>query len=489
MMVITRHLMHPVKRQSMATTLEDSRTNSRIVAAYRERTRRSGELAREAAELLPSGVTHDARYLDPYGVYIERAQGPHKWDVDGNRYVDFFGGHGALLLGHRHPVVVEATTAALESGTQFGASHPAEITWARAIRALVPSAEKVRFTSSGTEATLMALRLARAATGRETILRFRGHFHGWHDHMAAGYSNHFDGSPTPGVIAGITAKTVLVDPGDIGAVKAALETNTDIAAVILEPTGSSFGQVPIRPEFLHELRRLTAAHGALLIFDEVVTGFRTSRGGAQVAFGITPDLSSFAKIVAGGLPGAAVAGRADLLDLLDFAASRAAGREKIAHPGTFNANPVSAAAGTAALGVIANGDANARADAMAAKLREALNGVLAEERVNWAVYGTSSGFHLFMNPRDRAIGPGGFDPYAASLDELKTMPEALVRKMRLALLANGVDMNPRLGGFLSATHGEQEVADTASAFRESLRMLRQEAEMPAAEMPKASRRG
>ena len=202
----------------------------------------------------------------------------------------------------------------------------------------------------------MALRLARAATGRETIMRFRGHFHGWHDHMTFGYSNHFDGTPTPGVIDGIAQKTVLVDPGDIAGVKTALETNTDIAAVIIEPTGSSFGQVPIRPEFLHELRRLTSAHGVLLIFDEVVTGFRVSRGGAQVAFGITPDLSSFAKIVAGGLPGAAVAGRRDLLDQLDFAAAQSAGKEKIAHPGTFNANPVSAAAGTAALGVIASSD-------------------------------------------------------------------------------------------------------------------------------------
>ncbi len=466
-----------VKGLDMATTLEDTRTNSRIVAAYRERTRRSAELAREAAELLPSGVTHDARYLDPYGVYIARAQGPHKWDVDGNRYVDFFGGHGALILGHRHPVVVEATTAALETGTQFGASHPAEIAWARAIQALVPSAEKVRFTSSGTEATLMALRLARAATGRGTILRFRGHFHGWHDHMTAGWTNHFDGTPTPGVIEGITAKTVLVDPGDLDGVRQALDTNTDIAAVILEPTGSSFGQVPIRPEFLHELRRLTAAHGVILIFDEVVTGFRTSRGGAQVAFGIRPDLSSFAKIVAGGMPGAAVAGRRDLLDLLDFAATRAAGREKIAHPGTFNANPVSAAAGTAALGVIAKEDINGQADAVAKSLRDSLNAVLKEEGVNWAIYGTSSGFHLFMNPRNRAIDPATFDPHAMTLEELKTMPEAMVRKMRIALLVNGVDVNGRIGGFLSVTHGAQEVADTTAAFRESLRMLKQEGEI------------
>jgi glutamate-1-semialdehyde 2,1-aminomutase len=463
----------------MDTQADARLTNSRIVAAYRERTPGSARLAQEAARLLPSGVTHDSRYLDPYGIYVERAQGPHKWDVDGNRYVDFFGGHGALLLGHRHPVVSGAVASAMESGTQFGASHPGEIAWAAAIARLVPSAEKIRFTASGTEATLMALRLARAATGRQGVIRLRGHFHGWHDHMTAGFTNHFDGSPTPGVLPGIAEKTVLVDPGDIAQVTAALAPGHDIAALILEPTGSSFGQVPLRPEYLHALRQVTEAHGVVLIFDEVVTGFRVSPGGAQVAFGIRPDLSSFAKILAGGLPGAAVAGRRDLLDLLDFAAMREAGREKIQHPGTFNANPVSAAAGTAALGVIAETDANATADATAASLRAALNEVLAEEGVPWAVYGTSSGFHLFMNPRGRPMDQARFDAHDIGFTELKTMPEALVHKLRLALLAQGVDVNSRIGGFLSATHGPAEVADTRDAFRAALRMLRQEAEITA----------
>ncbi|MBV9250314.1 MAG: aminotransferase class III-fold pyridoxal phosphate-dependent enzyme, partial [Acetobacteraceae bacterium] len=300
--------------------LAQAGSNSRIVAAYRERTPGSAKLAQEAGELFPSGITHDARHVDPYGVYITHAQGPHKWDVDGNRYIDYFGGHGALLLGHNNPSVAEAVRNAFAEGTHFGACHPREVAWARAIQRLVPSAERIRFTSSGTEATLMAVRLARAFTGRETILRFQGHFHGWHDHMTSGYTNHFDGSPTPGVLAGVAEKSVLVPPNDVAAVRHAL-ANYDIAAVILEPTGSSFGQVPIGAEFVQELRHLTEQHRALLILDEVVTGFRVSRGGAQVAFGVQPDLSSFAKIVAGGLPGAAVAGRRDILELLDFAAA------------------------------------------------------------------------------------------------------------------------------------------------------------------------
>jgi glutamate-1-semialdehyde 2,1-aminomutase len=461
----------------MDTVTVDQRTNSRIIASYREHTPGSAELAKEANTLFPSGITHDARNVDPYGVYITRAQGPHKWDVDGHRYIDYFGGHGALLLGHLHPVVTEAVREAMNEGTQFGASHPREVQWARAIQRLVPSAERIRFTSSGTEATLMAVRLARALTGRQTLVRFKGHFHGWHDHMTSGYTNHFDGSPTPGVLPGVAERSILLPPGDIPALREAFATNPDIAAVIYEPTGSSFGQVPLGAEFAQELRRLTETHGAILIFDEVVTGFRATKGGAQMAFGVRPDLSSFAKIVAGGLPGACVAGRKDLLDLLDFNVTAQLGKEKIAHPGTFNANPVSAAAGTAALTLIAESDASDRASATAASLRERLNAVLAEERLPWAVYGTFSGFHLFVNPSRLDIGPHNFDPTKATLEDLKNQPKELINKLRLAMLLNGVDLNPRGGGLLSCTHTEEDVVNTAEALREAIRMLKQEGEL------------
>jgi glutamate-1-semialdehyde 2,1-aminomutase len=456
---------------------DDMLSNSRITAAFRERTPGSAALAREAADLFPSGITHDARYLEPYGLYIDHAEGPHKWDVDGNRYVDFFGGHGALILGHRHPTVTQAVSEAFGAGTHFGASHPREVLWARAIQRLVPSAERVRFTSSGTEATLMAVRLARAFTGRETLVRFQGHFHGWHDHMASGYTNHFDGSATPGVLLGVAEKTLLLPPNDIAAVRDVLANNTDIAAIILEPTGSSFGQQPIGAEFVQQLRRLTEQHGTLLIMDEVVTGFRVSSGGAQTAFDVRPDLSSLAKIVAGGLPGAAVVGRKDILDQLDFAVAQRTGREKIQHPGTFNANPISAAAGTAALTVIAETDTCERASSTAASLRTALNEVLEDAAVPWAVYGTYSGFHTFLNPRGEKIRPASFDATALTLDDLKAQSKTLVNKLRLALLVNGVDVNGRIGGFLSATHTEDDVAHTADAFRQAIRLLKQEGEL------------
>ena len=330
--------------------------------------------------------------------------------MDGNRYVDYYGGHGALLLGHSRPEVVAAAEQALSEGTQYGANHPREVAWAKAVCRMVPSAERVRFTSSGTEATLMALRLSRAFTGRSKIIRFKSMFHGWHDHMASGVSDHFDGSPTTGVLAGIAGGVVLLPPGDADALKACLDNDPDIAAIIIEPTGASFGQVPVTPEFLSILRAETARHGVVLIFDEVVTGSRVSPGGAQAAFGITPDLTTLAKIVAGGLPGGAVCGRRDIMDGLDFAATAAAKREKIGHPGTFNANPVSAASGIAALEIIETTDACDRANKAAADLRAGMNDVLAKKGVPWAVYGTFSSFHVFTNPENLDLTPGNLDP-------------------------------------------------------------------------------
>ncbi len=460
--------------------MPDTLTNSKIVAAYRERTPKSASLAAKAQELLPSGIAHDARYMKPYGIYVDHAKGARKWDVDGNEYVDYFGGHGALLLGHNHPSVVAASHAALEQGTHFGANHPREVRWAELVRKLVPSAESVRFTSSGTEATLMAVRLARSVTGKAKFVRFLTHFHGWHDHMTSGHANHFDGTPTAGVLAGIADHVILLPPGDVEAVKRTFASRSDIACVILEPTGTSFGAAPLSPAFLHMLREETQKHGIFLIFDEVVTGFRVSPGGAQGEFGITPDLTSLAKILAGGLPGGAVVGRRDILDDLDFDAAERKKREKIAHPGTYNANPLSAAAGIAALEIVGTGEPCKKASATAASLREALNDILAAERVPWAVHGSFSGFHFFLNPKQRAIDPHRFNPTTLDYKELLGNPPALSRFMRLALLANGVDVNGRISGFTSSAHGSAEIEDTARALRESLRMLRAEGELPAA---------
>jgi len=449
--------------------------NASLAAAYEAMTPGSAALASKARELLPSGISHDGRNFDPYPLYIERALGPVKWDVDNNKYVDYFGGHGALILGHNHPNVMAAVHAALDRGTHFGACHEAEIRWGDLITAMVPSAERVRFTSSGTEATLMALRLARAFTGRQKIVHFRGHFHGWQDHVSNGFSNHFDGSAALGVLPGVASGVLMADPNDVAGIDRIFSDHNDIAAVIIEPTGASFGKMPIVPPFLAHLRELTKQSGAILIFDEVVTGFRVSPGGLQQAIGVTPDMTTLAKILSGGLPGGAVVGRKDLFDALDFDITKARGSEKIGHQGTFNANPVSAAAGITTLEILSTTDACDRVNAYGSALRAKMNEVLEDEHVKWGVYGTYSGFHIYTNPDGEDIVPSKFDPVPFVPRMIaKKKADPMPAKVRMGLLVNGVDVNPSPYGTISATHGDEEMTLTVDAFRTTIRALKRE---------------
>jgi glutamate-1-semialdehyde 2,1-aminomutase len=454
-------------------------TNSPIIAAYRAATPGSAARAQEAATMFPSGITHDSRYIEPYGLYITRAQGPRKWDVDGTCYVDYFGGHGAMLLGHCNPDVMAAVHGQLDRGTHYGACHELEIEWAGLVKRLIPSAERVRFTSSGTEATLMAVRLARAFSGKPKIIRFNYHFHGWHDHMTTGHSSHFDGTATTGVLDAVAGNVLLCNQNDETQLAQILERHEgEIAAAIIEPTGANGGRLPIDPEFLPALRRLTAEHGVLLIFDEVVNGFRVSPGGAQAEYGIMPDLTTLAKILAGGLPGGAVTGRKDILDLLDFEVTKGAGKEKINHPGTFNANPLSAAAGIATLKIVADTDACARANQFSADLRRRLNEVFEEEGMNWAAYGTFSSIELFTNPERIKIRPTEFDPMRLEVHHFKGVKNAgIIHKFRLATMLHGVDFSSHPGGVISCTHGDAELEDTANALRQAARMLKAEGEV------------
>jgi len=440
---------------------------------YRGRTSGSAMLYAEAREVLPAGLTHDSRITSPYPIYVARAAGPRKWDVDGNEYVDYFGGHGALLFGHCHAPVVEAVQRQVALGTHWGASHELEVVWAGLVQRLIPSAERVRFTGSGTEASHLALRLARAYTGKSKIVRFVGHFHGWHDQVAGGGMSHFDGSAPAGIPASVAGESLLLPADDASPALEALRARDDIAAVMLEPSGASWGQVPLPPGFLAALREATRRAGVLLIFDEVITGFRWSRGGAQARYGIVPDLSVLAKILAGGLPGGAVVGKRDVLDQIDPAAAKAAGREKIGHQGTFNANPLCAAAAVATLSLVESSDACARAEAAAQQLREGLRRVLVEEQVPWGVYGEASVFVIFPNPGNLPIDPMTFDPLQLGFKGIKGArnPE-LINRLRIALLARGVDIAGGPGGYLSATHGAPEVAQTLDAFRGALRALK-----------------
>ncbi len=446
---------------------------SQLAAAFLERFPGSARLAERGRSLFPSGVTHDARYLEPYPIYAVRAAGSRKWDVDGNELIDYWVGHGALLLGHAHPAVVEAVQQQVALGTHHGACHELELEWGELVRRLVPSCERLRFTGSGTEATLMALRLARIVSGRSKILKFAGHFHGWHDFLipAADPPHGADAVPPPGVTRGVLDDLIVVPPNDIEAVKQALAEH-EPACVILEPTGGRWGTVPIRGEFLQELRRATAETGTILIFDEVVTGFRVHPGGAQGHYGVTPDLTTLAKVLAGGLPGGCVAGRKELLEPLSFDSGP---ERKMKHPGTYNANPLSAAAGIAALKLVADGQPCDRANQAAAELRRRLNQLFHRKGVPWAAYGDFSAIkiHPECDSPPPADAGDDFVPFSGRFDKLeRKFDRQLGYAFRCALLLEGVDWMG-FGGTTSAVHSQDDIDHTVDAFDAATDRLRE----------------
>jgi glutamate-1-semialdehyde 2,1-aminomutase len=411
-----------------------------------------------ACQVLPSGVTHDARYLTPFPPYIDRAFGSRKWDVDGNEYVDYWMGHGALLLGHAHPKLVQAIQEQVARGTHFGGCHELEIRWAELISQLMPAAEKVRFVGSGTEATHLAMRLARAFTGKTKTIKFAGHFHGWHDAVTSAVIEP-DEAPSPGVLRSSLEATISLPPNDSALVEKAIEQDGDVAAVIVEPGGGSWGTIPTTGEFLRELRRVTAQHKVVLIFDEVVTGFRLAPGGAQEYYGVVPDLVCLAKVVAGGLPGGAIAGRREIMELLAFKDDPDWNRRrKIAHQGTFNANPLSAAAGIAVLEEVAEGDCIRQANGLCAQLADGMNEVLQGAGIPGRVYVLGSMFHIALE-----VEPDDAD--YRHLVRLAKGPKA--SELRKAMLLEGVDLM-RNGGFLSAAHTADDIDKTIEAFAKIL---------------------
>ena len=438
---------------------------------YITRTPTSRSMYKRAVSVLPSGVTHDTRFLQPHPIYVDRAQGPRKWDIDGNEYVDYFGGHGALMLGHNHPSIVEAIQHQLERGTHYGASHELELEWAELIVKMVPCAEKVRFTGSGTEATMLALRIARAYTERQTILRFDSHFHGWHDQVAFGSPPANSPNDLPsGIAEGMAAHIVLCPPNDMDTAERLLD-NGNIAAVIFEPTGATFGRVPTANGVPEKLRELTQRNGTLLIFDEVISGFRVARGGAQEVYGITPDLAVMAKSMAGGFSGGAVVGRVDVMDMLTMKDAHWNATKRIPHQGTFNANPISAAAGLAQLKIINEGDVIETANKSGERLRELLNDTSVEEGSSAVVYGTFSGFHVYYN-RENEITLNAISDGTVPFHVLKDgMPTSLVHGFRTCMLAEGVDLIPWPGGVISASHTDAELERTATAFKQALKQL------------------
>ena len=391
-------------------------------------------LQARADAALAGGCTHVARSYRP-ALHVARAVGSRKWTVDGAELVDYTMGHGALLLGHAHPEVTAAVREQAERGTHMGAGHPLEIEWAERIIALVPSVERVRFTSSGTEATLLALRLARAATGRDVIVTLDDHFHGWHDAVVVGR-----GATPRGVPGSVAALSRVIEPGDDNAAAWALRER-DVAAVILEASGAHYGRTALPAGFLQRLRDLCDATGTLLVVDEVVTGFRVARGGIQEVLGVRPDLTTFAKILAGGLPGGAVGGRADVMALLG--SSDLAADPIVRHPGTYNANPLSASAGVTALRIVAETDAISVAAARAEELE------------------------LAWRDRLHATGVAGEVWRLASIVHSAYVDQGVADRLGALLRVAGVDLF-HTSAFVSTAHTEADIELTVSALDATL---------------------
>ena len=431
------------------------------------------KLAVRANRIFPDGVTHDNRYSFPFPIYIDRADGSRKWGVGGREFIDYWSGHGALLLGHNPPAIVEAVVEQMRRGTHYGACHELELEWGQLVLDLIPSAERIRFVGTGTEATLMAIRLARTITGKSKVLRFYGHFHGWHDSVIEGAFPPFEES-VPGIPSGASGLTINCPPNDIAAVERKLRKDPDIACVILEPTGGLFGLIPCEGSYLHALRVLTEQYRVLFIMDEVVSGFRVTPSGAQGYFGVRPDLTTLAKILAGGLPGGAVAGPERLLDLISFKSQASLPRrQKMPHPGTFNANPLSASAGIEMLKAVQRGTPIEHANRMAELLRGGLNGVIDRHGLNWAVYGRFSEFRFHVGHSQQGLRASNFDPFAVDYLQLNGGDRQLLSQLRCGLLLHGVD-TPLVGGLTSAAHTEADVEQTIEAFEQTIEWMKRD---------------
>lgn len=430
-------------------------------------------LYKRAVEIFPSGVTHDSRFLRPFPIYVNRAQDVRKWDVEGHEYIDYWMGHGSLILGHRYPAVVEAMHSQIDRGAHYGACHELEIGWGEKIQELVPSAETVRFTASGTEATLMAIRLARAHTGKKRVIRFAGHYHGWHDAVCIGIVPPFDSPSSSGIPEEVLKLTVVLPPDDPQKLEDQLKKDSDVACVILEPSGGFSGAFPLTGDYLRALRDLTQRFGVVLIFDEVITGFRYAPGGAQEYYGVTPDLSCLAKIVAGGFPGGAVAGKKEIMEYLEFKEDAEWNRyRKILHPGTFNANPISAAAGLATLKIIAQGEVIPRANENAQSIRNRLNQVIDRHGINWCAHGEHSIVHILMN--HHCPKQGMCDRRRCTYDYRLVYQKdpVLLAAFRTAMLSQGIDS---IGDhwWISWLHSDEIVKKTGEAFDQTITMLKE----------------
>jgi glutamate-1-semialdehyde 2,1-aminomutase len=423
---------------------------------------RNDSLFERAREHIPAGVNSPVRAFRAVGgtpPFLERASGAYLWDADGKRYIDYVGSWGPMVLGHTHPAVVEAVQAAASRALSFGAPTEAEIELAELICRLVPSIEMVRLVSSGTEATMTAIRLARGHTGRSLIVKFEGCYHGHADSLLvkAGSGALTFGNPSSaGVPPETAAQTLVLDFNDVAQIENLFkDRGAHIAGVIVEPVAGNMNLVLPKPEFLRSLRENCSRHGAVLIFDEVMTGFRVALGGAQARYGIRPDLTTLGKVIGGGLPVGAFGGKREIMEKI-------APLGPVYQAGTLSGNPVAVAAGLATLKLVDKKDFQAKIEATTQSL---VDGLIAEARkanIVFSAQAIGSMFGLYF----RAAPPTSFA-------EVMQCDKDRFNKFFHEMLNRGVYLAPSAyeAGFVSAAHGVAEIEATLAAAREAFRAL------------------
>ena len=420
---------------------------------------RSSQLFADALKRIPGGVNSPVRAFRGLGrepFFIDRAEGSRIWDVDGKEYIDYVGSWGPAILGHAPKVVVDAVQAAASRGVSFGIPNPLEVEMAELICRWVPSIEKVRMVNSGTEATMSCLRLARGFTGRDKIIKFEGCYHGHVDALLvqAGSGALTHGRPdSAGVPAEFAALTISLPFNNIEAVRAAFRENQkEIAAIILEPIPANAGLYFPQENFLENLRDECTKNGALLIFDEVMTGFRVARGGVQELFGVRPDLTALGKVIGGGLPVGAFGGRAEIMELLSPLGP-------VYQAGTLSGNPLAMAAGLAQLRELERIDGWKKLETIGARFEKLLRETLRELKLLWVFHRIGSMFCLFFTA----------DPVTDLASAKRSDPEEFARYFR-ACLERGVYFAPSQfeTGFLSTAHTVDDIVRTAAAVREAL---------------------
>jgi glutamate-1-semialdehyde 2,1-aminomutase len=420
----------------------------------------SHEAFLRACRVIPGGVNSPARAFGGVGgepPFMARAEGAYLFDIDGHKYIDYIGSWGPMILGHAHPEVRAAVVSALDHGSSFGAPTTRETEIAEAVVAAVPSVEKVRFVSSGTEASMSALRVARGVTGRDKVVKMTGHYHGHVDSLLvqAGSAATTLGAPnSPGVTPGATRDTVLCPFNDAAAVADAFHQYPgQIAAVILEPVAGNMGLVPPRPGYLELLRELTEKDGALLIFDEVMTGFRVAYGGAQQLYGITPDVTVLGKIIGGGLPAAAYGSREGVMDHVSPAG-------RVYQAGTLSGNPLAMAAGLATLHSLRDAPPYDRLDALSSRLADGLDRAATDAGVTHVVQRVGSMLTLFFNPEP-----------VHNYEDAKRSDTRFFGRFFWEMLARGVYLpcSQYEAAFVSAAHTTEDIDQTVAAATEALR--------------------